>query len=75
MVYQENYWDMTNSVEVNINIGEKRRKEDMTDKEVLEEVMKEHNINEKEMRIMFTDGSKRKDKVADGCRDSRNRKR
>ncbi|XP_036147710.1 uncharacterized protein LOC118647270 [Monomorium pharaonis] len=66
-LYQMNYWDLTNKVNIEMDIGEKyKEKKKVNDQEIIQEIQNKHGLKEKDTIRIFTDGSKIEDKPSVG---------
>lgn len=65
-LYEENCWNMTKEVFTNNEIGHKRENGEFNDAEMAREVIQKYGLNENNIRIIYTDGSRTEEGQATG---------
>lgn len=57
-IYKENYWDMTEEIEVKVEIGWKRKRRELDDEGMTRKIMNQYDLDGNNIKIICTDGSK-----------------
>lgn len=60
-----NYWDLTNRIEIEIDIGQDRKEKKINDAILLEKYRDKYN-SEKDYKVVYTDGSKKQTGISAG---------
>lgn len=57
-IYKENYWDMTEEIEVKVEIGWKRKRRELDDEGMTRKIMNKYDLDGNNIKIICIDGSK-----------------
>lgn len=59
-ILKEDYWDLTEKVEVNVEEGMKRKRKEINDEEMTRNIIEKYELDNGNMKIIYTDSSKMK---------------
>lgn len=64
-MYDNNYWTLTNKVDIELKISKKRQSKDYNDGILINKFIEKYNL-QNDVQIFYTDGSKHSDRLSTG---------